>query len=346
MAKVSIVIPAYNAANIIGVCLKAVLGQTYSDLEVLVVDDGSADDTLSVCREYAQKDSRIRVISAEHAGVSAARNRGMELATGVYLTFMDSDDFPESNLIEEYLKTAEFFDRQSSRYAWVMSGMQVDVYSGTMEDESVVLPNQGERILLPRGQIADLCRRKLFNFITNKLYRLDAIREQGLRFREEIQIAEDLQFNLDYLRAVEGDLAMLNKPLYHYVRLSNNSLSLIYYENAIEHTKAVYENLLDFMKDQQGVGPEDVLEIKAIYLVDWTSRMTALYESGRLAGTEDRRTGRQKIQQEVRSGKFRQLLEEVHTYGGISMVRYLALKTGQYGIYCFLRKIYRVFNVK
>ena len=89
---ISVIIPVYNVSAYLPQCLNSVIGQTYQNLEIIVVEDGSSDGSLLICEEYAEKDSRIHVIRAAHGGISAARNIGIENANGVYLTFFDSDD--------------------------------------------------------------------------------------------------------------------------------------------------------------------------------------------------------------------------------------------------------------
>ena len=92
MNKISVIIPMYNSQDYIGQCLRSVISQTYRNLEVLVIDDGSTDKSVDICQSYCQKDKRIRLLLQEHGGVSVARNRGLDTAKGAYLFFLDSDD--------------------------------------------------------------------------------------------------------------------------------------------------------------------------------------------------------------------------------------------------------------
>lgn len=100
-ASVSVILPVYNRRNVIEECLRSVLAQSYADFEVLVIDDGSTDQTPEVCRRLAAEDPRIRLITGHHTGVSAARNQGLETASGEYLFFLDSDDCIHPLLLEE-----------------------------------------------------------------------------------------------------------------------------------------------------------------------------------------------------------------------------------------------------
>lgn len=107
MPGVSVIIPAYNAADFIGEALESVRSQTFTDFEVIVVDDGSTDSTRALCDAVARDDSRFRVVSQENAGLSVSRNRGLESALGRYVTFLDADDALYPDALEVFLETAK-----------------------------------------------------------------------------------------------------------------------------------------------------------------------------------------------------------------------------------------------
>lgn len=107
MAKVSVIIPMYNAKPYIRQCIQSVIHQTYSEWEILVIDDGSTDQSLKICEELKQKDNRIRIFTQENKGVSIARNRGLEASLGEYIFFLDSDDAIHPCLLEESVREAE-----------------------------------------------------------------------------------------------------------------------------------------------------------------------------------------------------------------------------------------------
>lgn len=102
--KISVVVPVYNVEDYLAQCLNSIVGQTYRDLEIIIVDDGSTDDSVRICEEYASKDSRISVIHQPNGGVSVARNTGIDAATGDYLTFVDSDDWLEKEMYEKMMQ--------------------------------------------------------------------------------------------------------------------------------------------------------------------------------------------------------------------------------------------------
>ena len=100
MPKISIIIPVYNVEKYLSICLDSILAQSFTDFEVICINDGSDDKSLEILNEYKNKDSRIRVISQENAGVSAARNRGLNVANGEYISFVDPDDWIEPDCYE------------------------------------------------------------------------------------------------------------------------------------------------------------------------------------------------------------------------------------------------------
>ena len=116
----SIIIPAYNIESYIGRCLDSLLNQTYEDLEIIVVDDGSTDNTLSIIKEYCNKDDRITVIHKENEGVSVARLTGMKKAKGEYVGFVDGDDIVEQDMFEFLMNNAKKYNADISHCGYVM----------------------------------------------------------------------------------------------------------------------------------------------------------------------------------------------------------------------------------
>ena len=126
MEKVSIVIPVYNAGNRLRRCLDSIRGQTYEQLQVILIDDGSQDDSLAICHQYAEIDNRILVLSHENHGVSFTRNCGIDAADGDYLMFCDADDYVLPDMVQRYLELAKV-----SHADVVIGGIQFCERSGT-----------------------------------------------------------------------------------------------------------------------------------------------------------------------------------------------------------------------
>ena len=106
---ISVIVPVYNVEKYLDNCVESIVNQTYKDLEIILVDDGSPDNCPAMCDEWAKKDSRIRVIHKENGGVSSARNIGLDNVTGEYIGFVDSDDYLESNMYELLLQLIVIF---------------------------------------------------------------------------------------------------------------------------------------------------------------------------------------------------------------------------------------------
>lgn len=342
---VSIVIPTYNCEEYVRDCLVSTLNQTYSNIEIIIVDDNSTDSTVAICEEYARRDGRIKIVKNNgKKGVSSARNAGIRIASGEYIVFFDADDCPDSVIIEEYLKAVELW--REKNVSIILCGMYYDnnlkryVASKISILESGLGYIEGERYLLKRNYAATLAWLKIFNFVTNKIYEVKRIKEHGLLFDERINIGEDLKFNLDYLETDFGYIGMINKPLYHYIKRTGESLSLTYHENDIEDTKAIYRRFVEWETIQKGVTNENILVVKSIFIADWISRLTTMHDYCKQNKCLTR-VIKIKLDSEISNDEFRGMLKEIYYAGKISTVRYLALKTGKLDVFCWLRRRYQ-----
>ena len=340
---VSVVIPAYNAEEYIAGCLEATVSQTYSNIEILLVDNGSEDSTGQICKEYADRDGRIRTFSVLKRSASAARNCGIDNSNGKYVVFFDSDDRPERDLIECYLKALE--EWHNKEVALVACGMFYDniLYKNVLDKVNILETHsgfiEGENYLLKRNYAAVLAWLKLFNFVTNKIYDNEVIKRHGIRFDEYVNIGEDLMFNLDYLNKCDGYIGMINKPMYHYIKRTEDSLSFTYHENDVEDTKTIYRRFLDWESQQKGVTEDNLLVIKSIYLTDWISRLSTMSDYYKANGGTKPVIG--KLSSEIGCSEFQGMLKQVHKAKKISNIRYLALRTRRYESFCVLRDIYQ-----
>ena len=204
--KISVIIPAYNIAEYLPRCLDSVLGQTYQNLEVIVVSDGSTDDTDRVIKDYAEKDSRIVPVFKSNSGVSGTRNAGLDIATGDYIGFVDGDDFIELNMYEVLMNNALKYDADISHCGYQMVfPSRVDYYYNTKE----LRVQEGKQ-----GLIDFLIGEKIEPGIWNKLYRREIISE--IRMDTNIQYNEDVLFNFlafkNAKKAIYEDI-----PFYHYI---------------------------------------------------------------------------------------------------------------------------------
>lgn len=222
----SIIVPVYNVEARLERCLKSLTSQTYQNLEIILVDDGSKDRSGQICDEWAARDSRIHVIHQLNSGVSTARNTGLSAATGVFVAFVDSDDYVAPDMYELLTRVATehqtdqvccclYNDHQTGRYAEshvyedrVIAGG--DVY--TVLIRAMVDPNESSG------------KARLLQSPCNKLYRRKLIEENGVRFDTELPYAEDWLFNLNFYRFADR-VAFIPDHLYYYDRTTEGSLS-------------------------------------------------------------------------------------------------------------------------
>ena len=162
---ISVIIPVYNVSNYIKRCIDSVINQTYNNLEIILIDDGSLDDCPKICDEYAKKDKRIKVIHQSNKGLSDARNKGLEIATGDYLTFVDSDDFIANNMYEILLNNLKKYkaDLSISKYCYYKEN-NVPEFSTSL-NSIVYKKEEALKILL------DSFDKTITNHVWNKLYK-------------------------------------------------------------------------------------------------------------------------------------------------------------------------------
>lgn len=189
MPFVSLIIPVYNAEKYLRRCLTSAMEQTFKDMEILVVNDGSTDESLAICLEYAQMDPRFHIINKENTGVSDSRNRAIQIAKGDYLQFMDSDDWLTPDATETFVYAAQKFNCDL---------VIADFYR---VDKAVFTEKQHirERGLLTREQFATYMMQDPADFyygvLWNKLYRRQVIADNHLEMDAQMRWCEDFLFN-------------------------------------------------------------------------------------------------------------------------------------------------------
>lgn len=207
---VSILIPAYNSAAFLPKCLDSVLGQTYQNLQVVIVDDGSKDNTLEVCHKYAEKDSRIEVYHQENQGVAATRNHLLEKIKGVYFLFVDSDDWLEGDMIEF------LYDCLSK------NGTDIATCGNVVNDVKPAVEYQ-EYIYSNKEAIKEFLYHITFRgMLWNKLISSHLIGD--CKFDSDISYGEDALFVWNLLQYANG-VTFTTRELYHY-RLNDAGISL------------------------------------------------------------------------------------------------------------------------
>lgn len=204
MPKVSIIVPVYKAEAYLHRCVGSILAQTFTDFELLLIDDGSPDRSGEICDEYAQKDSRIRVIHKENGGVSSARQRGLDEAVGEYTIHADPDDWVEPNMLEELYKKAKQDD----------ADIVICDYFNNIGTKQTIC-RQCPSSLEPKQVLIELFQ-QLHGSCWNKLARRVCYKQYGIEFPRGINYCEDLFTWVQFLSHKEVKVAYLNKAFYHY----------------------------------------------------------------------------------------------------------------------------------
>lgn len=207
--EVSIIIPCYNAGKYLGECLDSVLNQDERDFEVIIIDDGSSDHTLSVAAEYAQRDPRIHVYHQENKGVSAARNLGLAHARGKWVTFVDGDDLIAPDMLSVMLHAADS-NTDMVVCAHETFGDTHDCF--WPQTRWYKLNGEKRRRAAALRLIEGDC---VLNIMCNKLHRRELLEREGIRLTEGLAIAEDALFNLEAVLCGNG-VAYVNRITYKY----------------------------------------------------------------------------------------------------------------------------------
>lgn len=191
-ALISIIIPVYNAQSRLEQCVMSIKTQTYTKLEICLINDGSTDESGALCDRLAAEDTRIRVFHKENGGVSTARNRGLDEATGEYVVFVDADDYLASNGIE---KMVEAIAERNCDIA--IAGKYIDFYGNIFKK----LPLKESKILETKQQCAEellyLNQSSNFDVLWNKIYAKQFIDQNNVRFDPFATTSQDLIFNVD-----------------------------------------------------------------------------------------------------------------------------------------------------
>ena len=209
MEKVSIIVPVYNGAQRLSRCVESILNQDYRELELILVDDGSRDNSWELMQAFAAKDRRVKAVHKENGGVSSARNRGLSEASGTYVQFSDVDDWLPMDATKLLVR-----EMQANPVELVVGDFYRVVAGNLSRKGAIDKPG-----LLSRREYADQMMRGpadlYYGVLWNKLYQREIIECYDVRMDENISYSEDMIFNLEYLLHV-STIAVLKAPVYYY----------------------------------------------------------------------------------------------------------------------------------
>ena len=258
---VSIVIPVYKVETFLSRCVDSVLAQTYKDIEVILVDDGSPDNCPQLCDEYADKHPQIKVVHKQNGGLASARNAGMKAATGEYIFFVDSDDWIDPSMIEDLVEIAERegvdFVRTRAKYAnWPnhQDGTVCDFGNEKMMHTGLYDREKIERDILP---ICIATPQITFGPIVSAwgtLYKRSLLTDNKIEFYEDVKYSEDCIFNARVLM-VCSSIYYLNEPQYYNYYFNDTSITKSYRADRWESNKALIRRF------EEGFGNESRFDI-------------------------------------------------------------------------------------
>jgi glycosyltransferase involved in cell wall biosynthesis len=221
MPKISVVVPVYNAEIYLKQCIDSLLAQTFKDIEIIVIDDGSTDGSLSILEKYSNIDDRIKVISQENGGAGKARNTGMDVAKGEFLSFLDADDFFEPSMLEEAYNNAITYNTDISAY-------QCDLYMEvndcfTYESRTLQIKHLPINIPFNYTHASFNVFFVFMGWAWDKLFKSEFIKKHNLRFQEQ-RTTNDLFFVYSAIVLAER-IAVIPKILVHQRIDARDSLS-------------------------------------------------------------------------------------------------------------------------
>lgn len=251
MPKISVIVPVYRVEKYLGRCVNSLLGQTLSDIEIILVDDGSPDGCPALCDEFAKKDGRIKVLHKENEGLGLARNSGMSLAVGEYIAFVDSDDYVKSEMYRTLYEAAQ---RENADIAMcglcciggIMNAKENDVQNINCFDGYTVFDGKEgiDRLMLDiSGALPKEDQDSRYGFSSVKnIYRKDVLEKNKIRFLSEKEVmSEDVFFLLDFLDKCECAVGVPG-AFYCYCR-NGQSLSKSYRSDRFEKCRLIIDGI-------------------------------------------------------------------------------------------------------
>lgn len=250
---ISVIVPIYNTEKYLRQCIDSILDSAYVDFELILVNDGSEDRSLEICRRYYEKDCRIKVIDQEHTGVSAARNRGIEECRGEWVVFVDSDDSVSKDFFtrigqEKYQRCdLLIFDYQRQK-----TNLRKTANIRRCGDEREFEYHAGDRrqmvkTFLNGGQLTRGGNMNLFSPWA-KAYKKSVLEQHHIRFDVNLSIGEDRIFNLEYLRHVQSCI-YIRKTVY-FVEARPNSATRGFYSDFLQNDLRYQKQLKDILERQ------------------------------------------------------------------------------------------------
>jgi len=254
MPRISVIIPIYNSERYLDNLISCINAQTYTDYEVIFINDGSTDNSREILQKYCDNSDNKILVNKENGGVSSARNLGLQMAKGELIAFWDADDDISPHFLQEMILNFE----QDKLLFCGFNYRKDDLFA-------IKLFNGEQKVELDKNSIKALQDTWLFNVLWNKIFEKDIILKNHIVFDEEVAFGEDTLFVTKYLNYVKN-IVVINKPLYTYYTRSSNASSK-YHSNLFSTNVKIYENIILSMDETKENYQDKITEIRKVYAV-------------------------------------------------------------------------------
>ncbi|WP_330949215.1 glycosyltransferase family 2 protein [Virgibacillus sp. MG-45] len=325
---VSIIVPVYNAEQQLTHCITSILQQTYPHIEIILVDDGSTDNSLKICYSFSRLDPRVIVIHQANAGPSTARNNGIKKASGDYIQFVDADDYIDRDMTETLIKHI------SSDTPFVICGYRsLQKGKRSLMHTNYIPPLDGSFSKAEfLQQFGMLYTKLLLHSPCNKLYQTRNLKSSAIQFQKGLQRGEDLLFNLDYIRTCEA-MYLISKPLYNYVISQDDTLSRSFNNSLMDNQKYLYSCVKQFLIEHQVFHGANKKYVEQSYMNSIVKCLNNVFHPASNYSTEEKKAQITNILEEIPEDKLR------YYSGGVQarLMKFFIRKHSTQGIYVFFK---------
>lgn len=337
MDKVSIIIPVYNVEKNLSKCVESIINQTYKNIEIILINDGSTDTSSKIIEEYSKKDKRIIVINEKNKGPSAARNAGLKIATGEYVTFIDADDYIDSEMVENIVRVFKESkcDVVRSNYTYTYDNKEKKNNENLkgIADKLYILTNNREKL------IKKIFLGEIQSYSWTLAIRRNILEKNNIYFSEDVPFMEDIVFLVKLIFFIDN-IFFVNKTYYHYYQNNSNSLTKNYknYVRNMNNILIVKKKIESILLNNLKEADEYIKIINTIYISGIVEYLGVSIKSGQSykeIARELERIRENEIMKEMLSNKSLKVLQ-IH----FRLHVYLFEKRK----YNFLIKIYKIEN--
>lgn len=268
MKRISIIIPVHNVEEYLEKCLNSIIFQINEQDEIILINDNSQDSSEEICKKFAEQYNNIKFENGVYGGPSKTRNIGIKMATGKYIMFVDSDDYLKNNYISRMIKDIEKYELRVCSYYFEYPDIK-KIKPQKYDEEKT----ENETIEIMKDDFITLYSRQLLNPVWNKIYYANIIKENNILFDENVTKGEDLLFNLEYIKHINTNIAVINEPLYYYVskKTGLNRSFKEPIEDRLKRTENVYKKMKAISEKNNNVIISEIINMYFIHLRNYIS---------------------------------------------------------------------------